>query len=375
MEIKEINCHLLSSPIRGAKIHGQSQGVKTIAIIEAKAEGFSGLGEAYVGIYIPELTSKIVNQISLSFIGKDVSESINLIKEFKAPFVSNAGIYKSILGAIEISLYDLKSKIDDIPLYKCFSEEACLPKLYASGGSVITTPKDLDDDLSLAKSKQIESFKMRVGKQPWKEDLERVNHVRSNNSDMCLMVDAISGTRDPMWSLEESIEKFKSLEDFDLTWLEEPLSPERLDEHLLLKNSINIPLAAGEAYSSETEFYGLIHSANIDIVQFDVTHSGGFSVANKVHKLAALDNKKSAFHVWGSLVAQMANYHLALSMKDLFYFEVPLLELELNDSLIKSEETIFDLVKKIPEEPGLGLHLNEETLNKYGYVPGTEYKW
>ena len=375
MEIKEINCHLLSSPFRGAKLHGQSQGVKTIAIIEAKTEKISGLGEAYVGIYIPELTSKIVSQISSSLIGQDVNESISRIRDFKAPFVSNAGIYKSILGAIEISLYDLKSRIDDTPLYKLFSEDAYLPKLYASGGSVITTPEDLNQDISLAKSKDIESFKMRVGKQSWKNDLERVRHVRSNNVKIDLMVDAISGTRDPIWTLEDSVEKFKALEDFNLTWLEEPLSPEKLDEHLLLKNLIDIPLAAGEAYSSETEFYGLIHSADIDIVQFDVTHSGGFSVADKVHRLASENKKKSAFHVWGSLVAQMANYHLALSMKDLFYFEVPLLELELNDSLIKSEETIFDLVKKVPEGPGLDLYLDKETIEKYGYVPGTEYKW
>ena len=70
------------------------------------------------------------------------------------------------------------------------------------------------------------------------------------------MVDAISGTRNPIWSLKDSIQKYKSLENLDLTWLEEPLPPEKLDEYLLLKNLINIPLAAGEAYSSETEFYG-----------------------------------------------------------------------------------------------------------------------
>ena len=332
MEIKEINCHLLSSPIRGSKFHGQSQGLKTIAIIEAKAGKFFGLGEAYVGTYLPELTSKIVNQISFNFIGKDINKSVSEIKDFRTPFISNAGIYKSILGAIEISLYDLKSRIDKIPLYKIFSENAYLPRLYASGGSVITSINDLDEELSLTKSKQIESFKMRVGKQSWKNDLERINHVRKNFSETNLMVDAISGTRNPIWSLKDSIQKYKSLENLDLTWLEEPLPPEKLDEYLLLKNSINIPLAAGEAYSSETEFYGLIHFANIDIVQFDVSHSGGFNVANKIYKLAAQRDKKCAFHVWGSLIAQMANYHLALSMKDLFYFEVPLLELEISDS-------------------------------------------
>jgi L-alanine-DL-glutamate epimerase-like enolase superfamily enzyme len=71
----------------------------------------------------------------------------------------------------------------------------------------------------------------------------------------------------------------------------------------------------------------------------------------------------------------MANFHLALSMRDVFYFEVPLLELEINDYLISSDDKIFDLVKKIPTESGLGLSLDKETISKFQYVQGTEYKW
>tara|TARA_B100001027_G_scaffold216183_1_gene191810 strand:+ start:1706 stop:2833 length:1128 start_codon:yes stop_codon:yes gene_type:complete len=375
MEVSELNCHILSSPTRGSKIHGQSKGLKTVAIIEVRSEEFVGLGEAYVGIYIPELTLKIVNHISSNIIGMDIETSMEKIRTFKAPFVSNAGIYKSILGSIEVALYDLQARIKEIPLYKLFSNDAFFPSLYASGGSVITSKRELDNDINLAKSKGLESFKMRIGKQSWKDDLNRVSHVRKHHQSMDLMVDAISGTRNPVWSFDESLEKFKSLEDFDLTWLEEPLSPEKLSDHFSLKNILNIPLAAGEAYTSETEFLGLIGIADIDIVQFDVTHSGGFSMAKTAYELAISSNKKSAFHVWGSLIAQMANYHLALSMKELFYFEVPLLELELNDYLIYSNETIFELVKKIPEDPGLGLFLDEKAINKFKFVPNTEYKW
>ena len=98
MEIKEINCHLLSSPIRGSKFHGQSQGLKTIAIIEAKAGKFFGLGEAYVGTYLPELTSKIVNQISFNFIGKDINKSVSEIKDFRTPFISMQASIKVFWG-------------------------------------------------------------------------------------------------------------------------------------------------------------------------------------------------------------------------------------------------------------------------------------
>ena len=61
--------------------------------------------------------------------------------------MTNSGIYKSILGAIEIGIYDLKARLLRIPLYKLFSDDAFMPKLYASGGSVITDKKDLEKDL------------------------------------------------------------------------------------------------------------------------------------------------------------------------------------------------------------------------------------
>jgi L-alanine-DL-glutamate epimerase-like enolase superfamily enzyme len=356
-------------------MHGQSLGLKTIAIIEAKCEGFYGLGEAYVGIYIPEFTKQIVDHIIKSFRGLDIEQALSKIEVFKLPFVSNAGIYKSILGAIEISLFDLKARIKQVPLYKLFSEEAYLPKLYASGGSVITTIDDLHNDIALVSKHEISAFKLRIGKQKWEADLDRIKFVRDEMPNSALMVDAISGTREPVWSFEESLLKFKDLEQFNLTWLEEPLSPELLDKYVELKKSLNIPLAAGEAYSSKTEYFGLIEYSNIDIVQFDVTHSGGINIVKEVYEMSHKKRKKTAFHVWGSLIAQMANFHLALSMRDVFYFEVPLLELEINDYLISSDDKIFDLVKKIPTESGLGLSLDKETISKFQYVQGTEYKW
>ena len=134
MRIDNIECHILSSPYRGTKIHGQKIDLKSIAIIEVSFENISGYGEAYVGIYIPSQTKKIVDELSSYFIGKDINSIENIFSNFRIPFVTNSGIYKSILGAIEIGIYDLKARLLRIPLYKLFSDDAFMPKLYASGG-------------------------------------------------------------------------------------------------------------------------------------------------------------------------------------------------------------------------------------------------
>ena len=228
MRIDNIECHILSSPYRGTKIHGQKIDLKSIAIIEVSFENISGYGEAYVGIYIPSQTKKIVADLSSYFIGKDINSIENMFNNFRIPFVTNSGIYKSILGAIEIGIYDLKAKLLGVPLYKLFSDDAFLPKLYASGGSVITDKKDLDKDLEKTLEHEIENFKMRVGKMSWENDIERVSYVSGNFPKIGLMVDSIAGTRIIEDSIEITLQKYKFLEDFNLIWLEEPFNVQDL---------------------------------------------------------------------------------------------------------------------------------------------------
>ena len=142
-----------------------------------------------------------------------------------------------------------------------------------------------------------------------------------------------------------------------------------------LNENLDIPLAAGEAYTSLQEYSGLIHESGIDYIQFDATHSGGYLNCREIYEKSQKNNKKTAFHVWGSLVAEMANFHLALSMENLNFFEVPLLELEINDHLTQDNKSIFELVKEIPTEPGLGISITNEVIEKFKFIKGSEYRW
>ena len=375
MRIDNIECHILSTPFRGTKIHGQKIDLKSIAIIEVSFENISGYGEAYVGIYIPSQTKKIVEELSSYFIGKDINSIENMFNNFRIPFVTNSGIYKSILGAIEIGTYDLKAKLLGIPLYKLFSDDAFMPHLYASGGSVITDKKDLEKDLKKTLEHEIGNFKMRVGKKTWEKDIERVSYVSDNFPKMGLMVDSIAGTRIIEDSIEITLQKYKLLEHFKLIWLEEPFDVQDMASLRYLAENLDIPLAAGEAYTSLQEYSGLIYESDIDYIQFDATHSGGYLNCQKIYEKSQRNNKKTAFHVWGSLVAEMANFHLALSMENLNFFEVPLLELEINDHLTQENKSLFELVKEIPTEPGLGISITNEVIEKFKFIKGSEYRW
>ena len=142
-----------------------------------------------------------------------------------------------------------------------------------------------------------------------------------------------------------------------------------------LNETLDIPLAAGEAYTSLQEYSGLIYESEIDYIQFDATHSGGYLNCQEIYKKSLRNHKKTAFHVWGSLVAEMANFHLALSMENLNFFEVPLLDLKINDYLTQENKSLFELVKEIPTEPGLGISLTDEVIEQFRFIEGSEYRW
>ena len=72
MKIKEIECHNFSSSFASKKSFGTAHGLKNISLIIVKTEcGLKGIGEAYAGIYVPELISPIINEIKQLLIGKN----------------------------------------------------------------------------------------------------------------------------------------------------------------------------------------------------------------------------------------------------------------------------------------------------------------
>src|SRR5258706_2784450 len=112
---------------------------------------------------------------------------------------------------------------------------------------------------------------MKVGKPDPREDVRRVKAVRKAiGDDAMLMVDA-----NQSWDLMTASIWGGKLEEFDLTWLEEPLHPDDIKAHRLLKQATSIPIALGEHIYTTQSFRDYIDNAAVDIIQVDVCRIGG----------------------------------------------------------------------------------------------------
>jgi len=372
-KIIAINFFTINTKISSGKMHGQLGNKKPLGFVTISIDGFTGISEIYAATYISIGLKSIFEYLDHSIKGKTIKETSEVLDQLSIPFVSRNGIFKACSGSLENAFLDLCAKIKDVPLYKMLGTSNSFPKIYASGGSVICSKEEIEEEGDQVELLGYEGYKIRVGLQDWEIDKERVKAM--SNLKIFKMVDAICGTRVPCWTYKNALEKIKFLENESIYWLEEPLHPDNYQDHNLLQTRTSMHIAAGEAYSGFGELKNLIDIGNIDIIQFDACHSGGISVCKKISDYSINKNKKTALHVWGSSVAINTNFHLALALGNLDFLEKPLIELEI-DKLIGQEFTTLDSLKdSIENKPGIGIEIkdfkNIEINNSFGY----EYKW
>lgn len=167
-----------------------------------------------------------------------------------------------------------------------------------------------------------------------------------------LMFDAFMG-----WDGPYAAEMVRALEPYNLTWLEEPLPPERVGAFAKLRASSKVPIATGEHVYTRWQVKELLSAGAIDVVQTDPDWTGGITELDKICTLASAfetpviahgHSLLAALHVAGAQSPSTVPYveYLIRHQARKQVFHTPVYTPE-NGSV------------KLPELPGLGLVLDE----------------
>jgi L-alanine-DL-glutamate epimerase-like enolase superfamily enzyme len=189
----------------------------------------------------------------------------------------------SVIGAIDIAIWDLKGKVLGQPVHRLLGGHRDTVAAYGSSVNLNYTKQELVDTYSDFVECGFKMVKMKIGKRDPNEDLERVKLVRETiGPDVDLALDVNSG-----WSLGTAIRMSKKLEQYDIYWLEEPLPPDEIDNHAKLASETSIPIAVGETHSTKWEFKELMERGAVEIVQADIVRCGGVTEWVKIAAMAA----------------------------------------------------------------------------------------
>ena len=160
----------------------------------------------------------------------------------------------------------------------------------------------------------------------------------------------------------------KSLEPYDLFWLEDCTPAENQDALRLVRQHTTTPLAIGEVFNTVWDYQTLITEQLIDYVRSAVTHTGGISALKKILEFAAQYQIKSGMHGPTDIspVGMAAAMHLGLAIHN-FGIQEYMSHGAATDSVFKQSFTFTDGMLHPGSEPGLGVTLDVDEAGKYPY--------
>lgn len=355
---------------------------RSFALIRVETDtGMLGYGEASssYGHSYPLVVKEIVEGVlSRALLGKDpldIQTRTVEMQKYAWPYLGWDGVANAAIGAVEIALWDIRGKVEALPVCALLGQQCDQVRLYGTGTTYFEmAPQWHAEFMNPALAHGFGAVKARVGHQPeW--DLSLVRALREHvGADIDLMVDAYM-----TYSQAMAVEMVQAFEPYDIYFVEEPVALFGLEQLANLVGCTDTRVAVGERIFSKYRFEEIIKRRAADVVQPDVTIVGGMAAFLDVCRLACEHDLEVSPHLGGlTAVGIAANLHAACAHGNISYFEYDLGPYQpLRDELIR--EPIFALdrielgVLRVPEGPGLGIDLDESQFEPFAYRPGDVY--
>jgi L-alanine-DL-glutamate epimerase-like enolase superfamily enzyme len=212
------------------------------------------------------------------------------------------GITTLAAAAVDIGRWDLWARSLGRSLVDLLGRQRALVPVYASGVNRHLSLDELEDQVRRWVGAGHTRFKIKVGLPELDEDLERVAAIRRIiGANRMLMIDA-----NQLWDLPAARRAVKMLSRFDIHWLEEPLPADDTQAYVQLRNSIDIPIAAGETHYTEHQFRDLLVAGAIDFAQPNVCRVGGITPFVRIARLARTFGVPVMPHLLPDISGQLA---------------------------------------------------------------------
>ncbi|MCY8916134.1 o-succinylbenzoate synthase [Bacillus atrophaeus] len=191
-------------------------------------------------------------------------------------------------------------------------------------------------------------------------DIELLKAIRSRFPQVPLMADANSS-----YQLKD-ISRIKELDDFHLMMIEQPLQADDIVDHRHLQKHLKTAICLDESICSADDARRAIELGSCKIINIKPSRVGGLTEALKIHDLC----KEHHMPVWcGGMLETGISRAQNVALASLPQFTIP------GDISSSSRYWEEDIVTpdiridkgfiSVPEQPGLGVEVNQEIMRKY----------
>jgi L-talarate/galactarate dehydratase len=365
MKVVKMHTTALSLPMNLRVFFGKPNPRVNPVIVQLTTDnGLEGIGVCYAfnDFQVNSLKAS-VDDLEAVVIGQDISRWAATWKDLHVALKHTGqwgGYGLNAIGAIDVAFWDLRAKALELPLSRLLGGFRDKVPAYASNWlwGFLSIDELQKEAASLVK-KGHRAMKMKAGGKKLNEIVERFKSIREAvGENVDIMVEGHW-----TWTVSEAIRVGRALEPYNPYWLEDPLGLHQGDISLedtaamaQVAAAVDVPVAAGETFSTKYGFRRIVESKAVDIAIVDVLRAGGVTEWIKIAALLESYNLPVASHclhdVSLHMIAGIPNGLIVEYMPwwDLIYKEPP---------------RVVDGYFEIPDKPGLGLELDPAVISKH----------
>lgn len=368
MKITDVTGIVLRLP----EVSGACDGTQDTCLIRIDTdEGVTGWGEVdscptvVKAIIDAPLSHQICNGLRNALVDADPLEIDACMQRMDdaANYYGRTAVGAHAQGGINIALWDLLGKAKGKPVCELLGEPH--KQRFRAYCSILfgDTPSETGELARRFADKGFTAIKFGWG--PMGESEESDNaHVKAAKDgageEIDILVDA-----GQVWDWETALKRAHSFNDIGIFFLEEALHPEDVAGYRKLSEQSPVPIAGGEAEARFVDFERLVVEGGLHWIQPDPGRCGISHFVN-AGRMAHEHGRMVVNHSFKSGITIAASLHALSASPNTEIFEFCMADSPLRHDLTHEA---FQLDNEgyvsIPDGPGLGITINEATIEKY----------
>ena len=322
--------------------------------------GVVGWGEAFGHACNPATMALLTERLAPFLLEEPCEDIAALMTKLQYAFHSygRGGIMTYALSAVDIALWDIRAKVQRLPLWQLLGGTRSQVEVYPSLASF---DGDVEALLPYVKNLIKQGYRQIKLHERDPQSTIAVSRVMPENG--VLMLDTNCA-----WHEEEAAENLSRLHSAGVAFVEEPtFPPEALTRLKQLKQQTGMPLAAGENMLNPEEFHRCLEEKLLDVMQPSVAKVGGISaVLEIINAWRATPQGTLLPHCFYYGPGLLATAHLLSVMPQTVPLEVPWMEFEHCLHPFMAWQPMVDL----PTTPGLGFDPDPHMLERFTIARG-----
>jgi mandelate racemase len=270
--IKSVRAKGVSAPL--TQPHHTASGTITAAhlvLFEIDCGDITGC--SYVFTFSPQMLRPMVilAETLTDVLGSEPLEPVLLFDALQARFriPGTTGMLGTVLGGIDMALWDAFAKAKGEPLVRLLGGAPRPVPIYESMGML--EPDEMARQTEAAKALGVNAFKVKAGHPEPARDVETAGVLRQAAGEAADIMFDYNQAFTPI----EAIRRLELVEEYRLTWIEEPVAADDLDGHAAIRSAVRVPVQLGENWWSPAAMKRAFMAEACDYAMIDAMRIGG----------------------------------------------------------------------------------------------------